>query len=84
MAIPSKKEQRLTRCGPAEGVSTASSRGRPKSKSLSAMPSAVVGQASRVTPTVVLRGVQRGPWLWAAGRLKPHVPAHWSEKSRII
>ncbi len=34
--IPSKKEQRLTRCGPAEGVPTTSSLGRPKSKFLSA------------------------------------------------
>jgi ABC-type thiamine transport system ATPase subunit len=36
VAIPSKKEQRLTRCGPAEGVSMTASRGRPKSKFLSA------------------------------------------------
>ncbi len=35
VAIPSKKELRLTRCSPAEGVSTPSSRGRPKSKFLS-------------------------------------------------
>lgn len=36
MAILSKKEQWLTRCGSAEGVSTTSCRGQPKSKFLSA------------------------------------------------
>jgi len=34
LAIPSKKDERLTRCGPAEGMSTTCSRGRPKSKFL--------------------------------------------------
>ena len=38
MAIPSNKDQRLTRCGPAEGVSTTSRRGRPNSKFLPAAP----------------------------------------------
>jgi peptidoglycan/xylan/chitin deacetylase (PgdA/CDA1 family) len=37
VAIPSKKDQRLTPCSPAEGVSTTSSRGQPKSKFLSAL-----------------------------------------------
>lgn len=36
LAIPRKKEQRLARCGPAEGVFTTSNHGRPKSTSLSA------------------------------------------------
>ncbi len=36
VAIPRKQEQRLTRCGPAEGLSMTSSRGSPKSKFLSA------------------------------------------------
>jgi hypothetical protein len=36
VAIPRKKEQRLTRCGHAERVSTTSRRGQPKSKFLSA------------------------------------------------
>jgi len=37
VAIPSKTEQRLTRCAPAEGVYTTPSRGRSKSKFLPAM-----------------------------------------------
>ena len=37
VAIPRKTEHRLTRCGPAERVSTTSSGGRPNSKFLSAI-----------------------------------------------
>jgi hypothetical protein len=36
VASPSKKDQRLTRCDPAEGVSTTARRGRPNSNFLSA------------------------------------------------
>ncbi len=36
VAIPRKEEQRLMRCGPAEGVSMTCSHGRPNSKFLSA------------------------------------------------
>ena len=41
VAIPRKTKQRLMRCGPAEVVSTTSSRGRPKSEFLSAQLSAI-------------------------------------------
>ena len=47
MAIPRKTEQRLTRCGPGEGVSTTSSRGQPESKFLSAIGGAAATIASR-------------------------------------
>jgi len=47
VVIPSKKEQRLTRCGPAEGVSMTCGHGRPKSKFLSAKGDAQLFAASR-------------------------------------
>jgi len=55
VAIPSKKEQRLTRCGSAEGVSTTSSRGHPKSKFLS-----VFSMYSRTH----LEGNRVKRWIW--------------------
>ena len=51
MAIPRKKEHPLTRCDPAEGMSTTSSRNRPKSKFLSAPLLSV--RASVLTVSVV-------------------------------
>ena len=54
MAIPSKMEQRLTQGGPAEGVPTTSSRGRPKSKFLSAFLLTVVLLPSTTSAAVGL------------------------------
>ncbi len=59
VVIPSKKEQRLTRCGPAEGVSMTCSHGRPKSKFLS---------ASLTGARRLMTGARNGPHLHHSGR----------------
>ena len=75
VAIPSKREQRLTRCGPAEGVSTTSSRGGPKSKFLSShLDGAELGEALRDELDVGLEVLERsgGRTPWAP--LRPPAP----------